>query len=161
MWCQAKDHDSEGIFTPEEEDYERPCSQPLKKFWGYIKSLKKNTPEVFPLKKDGVLVSDSNGKVDILNQQYVLVFTEEDIDSAPDISISPHPTMPALVIQQAAGVEKLLRNLQPNKAAGPDRPSPFFLKEVSKELTPLYTRLFQKSIIEGYIPRELIESRRH
>ena len=48
MWNQAKKHYTEGIFTPEEEDYERPRSQPLTKFWGYIKSLKKDTSEVSP-----------------------------------------------------------------------------------------------------------------
>ena len=44
--------------------------------------------------------------------------------------------------------------LNPNKAAGPDRLSPRFLIEVSKELSPLYTRLFQKSVDEGYVPRQ-------
>ena len=53
------------------------------------------------------MASDSKGKADILNQQYASVFTEEAIDSAPDLGISPHPTIPALVVQQA-GVEKLL-----------------------------------------------------
>ena len=72
----------------------------MKKFWEYIKSLKKDASGVSPLKKDGVLVSDSKGKADNLNQQYASVFTEEDIDSIPDLGISPHPTMPALVIQK-------------------------------------------------------------
>ena len=149
----AKDHYTEGIFTQEEEDYERPFSQPFKKFWEYIKSLKKDASGVYSLKDDIVLVLDSKGKAEILNHQYASVFTEEDIDSDPDLGISPHPTMPAIIIQRA-GVDKLLRNLQPNKAAGPDRRSPHCLKEVSKELSPLYTRLFQKSINEGYVPRE-------
>ena len=81
------------------------------------------------------------------------MFTKEDIDSTPNLGINPHPTMPNLVVQQA-GVEKLLRNLHPNKAASLDRLFPHFLKEVSNELFPLYTRLFQKSIDEGYVPRK-------
>ena len=83
----------------------------MKKLWGYIKSLKKDASGVSPLKKDGVFVSDSKGKADILNQPYASVFTEVDIDSDPDLGISPHPTMPDLVVQQA-GVEKHLRNPQ-------------------------------------------------
>ena len=53
-----------------------------------------------------------------------------------------------------ADVEKLLRNLQLKKAASLDRLFPHLLKEGSKELSPLYTSLFQKSINEGYVPRE-------
>ena len=139
MWHQAK----EGIFTPEEEDYERAHSQPLKKFWEYIKSLKnKDASWISPLKKYAVLVSDSKGKADIIDQQYASVFTEEEIDSIPDLGVSPHPTMPALVIQQT-GIDKLLINLQPNEAAGLDRLSPHFLKEVSKEF-PTIQQILQK-----------------
>ena len=62
--------------------------------------------------------------------------------------------MPVLVIQQA-GVEKVLRKLQPNKAASPYRLSPCFLKGVSKELSlsALYTRPIEKSFNAGYVPR--------
>ena len=49
-WRQAKDHYTEGIFIPEEEDYEYSGSHPLKKFWGYIKSLKKDASGVSRLK---------------------------------------------------------------------------------------------------------------
>ena len=111
---QSKNHYTEGKLTPEEEDDEHPHSKLLKKFWGYIKSVKKDTSGVFPIKKDGVLVSGSNGKADILNQQYTSVFTREDINSTPDLGISPYHTLPALVIQQAVLV-KLLRNPQPIK----------------------------------------------
>ena len=49
----------------------------MKKFWGYIKSIKKDASGVSPLKKDGVFVSDSKGKANILNQQYASVFIED------------------------------------------------------------------------------------
>ena len=83
------------------------------------------------------------------------MFSEENNDSSPNLSVSPHPTMPTLVVQQGS-VVKLLRNLQPNKAAGPDKLSTRFLKEVTKDLSPLYIGLFQKCIDEGYmyVPRE-------
>ena len=41
-----------------------------KTFRSYIKSKRKDFCSVPPLKKEGVLISDSKGKADILNEQY-------------------------------------------------------------------------------------------
>ena len=153
MWRQAKDGYTNNIFDPQDDDYE-PCKrQPLKKFWGFIKSLKKDSSGTAPLKEDGVLISDAKGKADILNRQYASVFTEEDISTVPDLGPSPFPKMPHPTVTQK-GVEKLLSGLNPNKAAGPDKLSPIFLKEVSEELAPLYTQLFQRSLDEGTVPKQ-------
>ena len=152
-WRQAKDKYTENIFDPQEDTYEPTKRQPLKKFWGFINSLKKDASGTAPLKQDGVLISDAKGKANILNEQYASVFTEEDVSSLPDLGPSPFPKMPHPTVSQA-GVEKLLHNLKPNKAAGPDKLSPRFLREVSEELAPLYTLLFQKSLDEGQVPSQ-------
>ena len=152
-WRQAKNDYANSLFEHPEDEY-TPChKQPLKKFWGYIKSLKKDASGVAPLKQDGVLVSDAKGKSNILNKQYASVFTEEDTTSVPDLGHSRHPKMqvPSINIK---GVQKLLTNLNPSKAAGPDQLHPRFLKEVAEELSPLYTALFQKSLEEGYVPMQ-------
>ena len=115
--------------------------------------MKKDASGTAPLKQDGVLISDAKGKANILNKQYASVFTEEDTGELPDLGPSPFPKMDNPTITQS-GVEKLLHNLNPNKAAGPDKLSPRFLKEVSKELSPLYTLLFQKSVDEGQVPTQ-------
>ena len=92
-------------------------------------------------------------KADIFNKQYASVFTEEVTTSVPDLGPSPHPQMSHPYITEK-GVQKLLHNLNPNKAVGPDKISPAFLQEISAELAPLFARLFQKSLDEGYVPKQ-------
>lgn len=48
-----------------------------KKFWNYIKSLKKDKFWVSPLKDKGRLNSETIEKANILNKQYSSVFTRE------------------------------------------------------------------------------------
>ena len=50
------------------------------------------------------------------------------------------------------GVKKLLLNLDPNKACGPDGISPRLLKIVAEEVTPALTLLFRNSYQTGTLP---------
>ena len=50
------------------------------------------------------------------------------------------------------GVKKLLLNLDPNKACGPDGISPRLLKVVAEEVTPALTLLFRNSYQTGTLP---------
>jgi hypothetical protein len=52
------------------------------------------------------------------------------------------------------GVFKLLKGLNPHKAAGPDTIKPRLLKECAKELAPIFTILFNKSLQTGLVPAE-------
>ena len=49
-----------------------------KRFWSYIKSLRKDTSGVSLLKENGKMHADPKDKADILNRQYESVFTKED-----------------------------------------------------------------------------------
>ena len=51
-------------------------------------------------------------------------------------------------------VTKLLKCLNPSKALGPDELHPRVLKELAKELDPVFAHLFQQSIDTGEIPKE-------
>ena len=53
-----------------------------------------------------------------------------------------------------AGILKLLRNLKPGKAAGPDRLKPILLKELSEEIAPIIQVIFERSIQTGKLPAE-------
>jgi hypothetical protein len=70
-------------------------------------------------KRDGIIVTDTVEKADILNNQVQSVFTNETDTDIPDKDHSPHSKMPQINIS-SAGVSKLLCNLNPHKACGPD-----------------------------------------
>ena len=93
-----------------------------KQFWSYVKTRRRDATVATPLHNDGVLVPDTKGKTNTLNQQYVTVFSkvEGDISSK---GVSPYPVTENLNISQA-GVTNLLKGLNTNKASGPDKTSP-------------------------------------
>ena len=128
-----------------------------KKFWNYIKSLKKDCTGVSALKENGALYSDPKSKANILNRQYESVFTKEDKTNVPIPDGVPYPDMPDIEIK-LPGIEKLLRQLNPNKAAGPDNIPAKILKTCSLELAPLLSTLFTKTLKEGKIPSDWKEA---
>ena len=56
--------------------------QGQKRFWSYIKSIKKDYAGIGSLKHDGKFITDTIGKVEILNNQFQSVFTK-DLDIVP------------------------------------------------------------------------------
>jgi hypothetical protein len=52
------------------------------------------------------------------------------------------------------GVKKLLKDLNPNKASGPDQISPRLLKELHQEVTPILTHIFQILLKTGIVPED-------
>ena len=70
---------------------------------------------------------------------------------------TPFPSMPEITVTRS-GVEKLLSQMNPHKAPGPDGISARLLKECSRELAPLLTTLFNKSLSEGVVPDDWKEA---
>ena len=123
-----------------------------KRFWSYISSRKCDNNGVAPLRNtDGLIYSDAKSKADILNNQFSSVFTQEPKDNLPDLGISTHPEMTPITINEA-GVRKLLQNIKPHKAAGPDNIPARILREATNNLAPAMTILFQASIDQGTLP---------
>ena len=121
-----------------------------KKFWSFVKNLKVDTIGIPTLKKDGKLESDNKAKAEILNDQFKSVFTKENpqLPSLPELNT---PTMPDIIIS-VEGVAKLLHDLNPSKASGPDNISARILKLAAEELAPALSIIFQKSLDTGEIP---------
>ena len=65
----------------------------------------------------------------------------------------PTPNIIPLHIE-STGVENLLSNLNPHKAAGPDNIPSKFLKATAHYISPLLTFIFQSSISQGKLPAE-------
>jgi len=127
-----------------------------KRFWSYIKSKGKDFSSIAPLRKNGVLISDAKGKADILNEQYTSVFTKSDLP-IPSLGRSPHPSLPTITVS-VKGVQKMLSNLNPNKASGPDSIPTRLLREMSLEIAPVLTSIFQSSIESGTVPTQWREA---
>ena len=54
----------------------------------------------------------------------------------------------------APGVYKLLSEIDPHKAPGPDTISRYFLKSTATEIMPMLTHMFQQSLSTGDIPSQ-------
>lgn len=52
------------------------------------------------------------------------------------------------------GILKLLFNLKPGKAAGPDRLRPLLLKELREEIAPIVRVIFERSLQTGKLPAD-------
>ena len=92
-----------------------------KPFWNYIQSQNQDNIEVAPLKSKGRLHTDANDRAKILSDQFKSVFIRDLDPASKDTAPSgpSYPQMPSFNITEA-GVQKLLLNINPSKAGGPD-----------------------------------------
>ena len=56
------------------------------------------------------------------------------------------------------GIEKLLRKLNPSKAAGPDALPPSVLKELAADIAPVMTVIFQCTLDSGSVPTKWLSA---
>ena len=122
-----------------------------KKLYSFINSRRCDSSGVSLLKKGGIAHSDPKVKASILNEQFSSVFTEEDLTSTPSMSGNPFPSVPTFLVDNK-GVHKLLLDLNPHKAQGPDNIPTRFLKEFATEISPALTLVFQASLQQGMVP---------
>ena len=69
----------------------------------------------------------------------------------PDKGDSPHNTMDPIIVT-TSGIEQLLKTIKPYKATGPDSIPARLLNELSVQLAPALTYIYQKSITTGEVP---------
>ena len=72
-------------------------------------------------------------------------------ESVQDSNLNSIPVMPDIEIS-LNGLLKLLKNLKPGKAAGPDKLKPLLLKELRDEIAPIIKVIFEKSLQTGKLP---------
>ena len=125
-----------------------------KSFWRYIKAQKQDSQGVAPLRSGSKLLADSKSKAEALSAQFSSVFTR-DTEETKDVRLEgpSYPHISSLKITET-GVERLLANLNPSKASGPDQVPGRILKTLSNELAPVLTHIFRQSLSEGKVPRD-------
>ena len=150
-------------FSKAESDYINNCIEKglsennTKPFWRLVKGKKQDTVGVSPLLKDGKLATDSKSKAEILLGQFSSVFTKQMTGDMPVVKIHIRDSLDHLTIQKK-GIEKLLMNINPSKAPGPDKIPNYVLKECASELSTAVTHLFQKSLDSGTLPDDWISA---
>ena len=63
--------------------------------------------------------------------------------------------VPTLLCQTSLGIQKLLANLKPHTATGPDLIPPTVLKELSHEISPILEIIFNMSLQTGQVPNSI------
>ena len=122
-----------------------------KRLGALIKSRQHDHPCVAPLKEGNIIYCDPIQQANILNCQFISVFTDDTKTSLPDLGPSQYPNMEDINVS-CEGVVKPLKNLKPHKAAGPDDIPLMLLKEAADEIALAITLLFQASINHGNTP---------
>ena len=106
---------------------------------------------VGPLKDNGKVYTEGKDKTRILNSQFVSVFSTDKGD-IPLIQTQYANSSISNIDINTEGIIKLLNQLNPNKASGPDNISVRLLKETSSEIAPPLALIFQASLCQQSIP---------
>ena len=128
-------------------------SENSKPFWNYIKTKSQEVFGISTLSTQGRTVSLAADKAEALNDQFCSVFTNENTNDMPTLQTKNIPDIDKLVITMN-GVQKLLADIQPKKAMGPDQIPAKILKSCSESLAPVFQKIFQKSIDIGSLPQD-------
>ena len=143
------------IFTFENDssDPDTPKPEKIKKFWSFVKSLKKDAYGITSLRENGILKTESKEKANICNRQFQSAFTREDDSDPPSKGASPFSSMGDITVDPK-GVTKLLDGLNVHKASGPDGLNARVLKECSNEISPILALIYNESLARGEVPDE-------
>ena len=76
-------------------------------------------------------------------------------DTITDLLHDTTTKMPEIDISKN-GLLKLLKNLKPGKAAGPDRLKPLLLRELREEIAPIIKIIFDRSLQMGKLPADWV-----
>ena len=134
-------------------DPDTPKPEKIKKFWSFIKSLKKDVFGITSLRENGILQTDSKEKANIFDRQYQSAFTCEDVSDPTSKGVSPFSSMRDITVDPK-GAAKLLDGLNVHKASGPDGLNARVLKECSIEISPILALIYNESLAWGDVPDE-------
>ena len=129
-----------------------------KPFWNYLKTKRQEVFGVSTLKTaDGKFASSTTDKANALNNQFCSVFTKEDLGNIPSEKSQQIPDITDITVT-VPGIVKLLKDIKPHKAAGPDEIPGRVLRECADSIAPVLTKIFNKSLTTGSLPRDWLNA---
>ena len=123
-----------------------------KKFWSYVKSQRTENNGISDLNNNNKTVSDPKEKANIFNNQFSTVFSKPCDTTYPTPKIDKNSKTLNNITVSKKGVLNLLKNINPDKATGPDNIPGMLLKLCAFELHETFTIFFQNSLNQGQIP---------
>ena len=145
--------------------YERGVADDAKKipkrFWHHARRKLKTKSGIAPLledvkDKDSMWYTDEE-KAEILQRQFLSVFTGEDSGLLPTLIPRTDTIIENVVLPEDSVHEKLTK-LNVNKSLGPDDIHPRMLKELADDMSAPVALLFNKSIQDEELPRQWKEA---
>ena len=126
-----------------------------KKLYTYIKGKSQGNSSVGDLRgREGRLYQDPKIKAKLLNEQFSSVFTKPKLFQSFNMNQKTKTNTMLKIKVSENGVFKLMSKINENKATGPDGIPGKLLKLCAKELTPVFTILFQASLDQGIVPED-------
>ena len=141
------------MFENDPSDPDSNKSGKIKKFWSFVKSLKKDAFGIISLRENGILKTDTKEKADFCNRQFQSAFTREADSDLPSKGASPFSSMQKITVD-LKGVAKLLDGLNVHKTPGPDGLNARVLKECSTQISPILALIYNESLAQGNVPDE-------
>ncbi len=124
-----------------------------KRFYSYLRLKCTENINIPVLSTAGQHHVTDTSKAEALSQQFLSTFTQEDTDNMPSISHQQFNSIQEIIFTQN-GITKLLQQIRPGKAAGPDELPARVLKEMACEISGMLTFLFQQSYECGSVPED-------
>ena len=128
-----------------------------KKFWLHARKKLSTKTGIAPLLENSSdpdsLRFDDEAKANILQKQFLSVFTTESTEEIPKLSQRTTSIIRNLIIIED-DVQKRLSSLNPNKSCGPDGIPSRILKELAEIIAGPITALFNCSLQRGEVPSD-------
>ena len=143
-------------------DYEnrlaKNIKQDSKSFFSYMNRKSKRKDKIGPLiDESGQVITDEIETAKVLNTYFGSVFTKEITSNVP-IPVKAfkekEEDMLTDIVCTKEGVLEILSQLKTDKSPGIDSLHPKFLYEVRYEVSDVLSKIFNKSIMTGVVPRD-------
>ena len=123
-----------------------------KNFWAYVKSKTSSKSNIRELRNDkNELITQNDEKVEMLNNYFSSVFTQEDCSHIPLPCTKTNITIDNIQITEQS-VYKQLQKLNTSKSPGPDKLHAKVLYEVKNTITLPLCLIYKKSMSESQLP---------